>query len=532
VATGGLDSDAPQQRRESRLHRRQFVLGPRPLLAGDGWVSEQIAPSLHLSRCGDLPATSVTDARGVPWRLLGTALQSDPEAAEPREQLALHAAGSPLDAYASWCGRWILIGDAEVHLDAGGLIGCYYRTIDDGGRAELWASSSPAILASLGGGRGRLEQAPKLHPGKGMEWYPLPRSGFDGVDKLLPTQILRLSANVHPRVMPRPPLVDVAGTESYSDLVAALQRNLTTALRRLAEGEEAVWLPLTSGLDSRLVLAAASYVELPLKTFTQTYPLMSRADRSLPPLLAKEAGYEHRRLSPARGSRSRRRLFDAHTGRHCADGDRWFFAHGQWEMIPAPAMILRGGVFELGRCYFHRKFPDRRTEDLLGLLAAGFHFDEFHPSSRAHHEGIAEWVEWVARTPRRGLDWRDRLYLEQRIAGWVSTIEQALDLTSYNRVYLANSHEYLSTMLAIPEARRCRGQHHLDLIQRMAPELLRFPFNPPDDSLRLSRKLRDEWRELAARPQKRQYVAYVATRGAGHARTGFAKLRRGLRSAR
>ena len=149
---------------------------------------------------------------------------------------------------------------------------------------------------------------------------------------------------------------------------------------------------------------------------------------------------------------------------------------------------------------------------------------EFHPTSSAHFAGIAEWVEWAATTSYTGLDWRDRLYLEQRIAGWVSSIEQALDLTSYERLYIANCHTYLATVLTLPESARRDGQHHTDLIGRMAPELLRFPFNPADGRWRLARRLRDEWHEFAARPRKRRYAAY-AQRGAGRARQALARLR-------
>ncbi|MBA3736249.1 MAG: hypothetical protein H0W90_13830 [Actinobacteria bacterium] len=510
---------------EPRLHRRQFILGPEPFLAGEGWISEQIGPSLHLSRCPELPVASVTDERGVTWRLLGLALQSDPDAPEPLEQLAGNEQSALLDTYGSWSGRWILISDSEIHLDAGGLIGCFYRTIQHGSTTELWASSSPVLIVAIPGRERIRRVGPKLHVGKGMDWFPLPRSGFAGVNKLLPTQVLSLAPMADRRVLPRPPLVDEQKPTTYDEALDTLQRSLVTSLSRLRESGEAIWLPLTAGLDSRLILAAARQADLSLRTFTQHYPLMESADSHFPPLLARELGYEHRQLRPGRFSRSRRALFDAHTAGQCVDGDRRFFAHGQWEMIPAPALILRGGVFELGRCYFHRKFPEPAARDLVELIATRFHFGEFHPTSTVHLAGIAEWVEWTARTSQPGLDWRDRLYLEQRIAGWVSSIEQALDLTSYTRAYIANCHAYMTTVLTLPEAARRTSQHHIDLIGRMAPQLLRFPFNPADGRLALSRRLRDEWYELAARPRKRRYAAYVAQRGAGRARQALARLR-------
>src|SRR5829696_4251743 len=108
---------------EPRLHRRQFVLGPEPWLAADGWVSEQITPSLHLSRCAELPVASVTDGHGVPCCLPRAPLQSDADAPAPLEQLAEHAEGPLVALCASWSGRWRLFSDTELHIDASGLLG-------------------------------------------------------------------------------------------------------------------------------------------------------------------------------------------------------------------------------------------------------------------------------------------------------------------------------------------------------------------------------------------------------------------------
>jgi hypothetical protein len=496
---------------QPRLHRRQFVLGPEPLHVAADWLSDEIGPSLYLSHDPDLPVASVTDRRGVPWRLLGTAVQSDPDAPAPLEQLADNETGDPLDVYGSWAGRWLLLSNSELHLDACGLLGCFYRTIHRGSAAELWASSSPALMAAPPGREPIAGRAPRIHWGKGMEWYPPPKSGLTGVSRLLPTQILLLAAEAEPRVLARPPLVDV-GQPTYEQALDALQRSLVTSLRRLGAREEPMWLPLSSGFDSRLILAAAKHADLPLETFTQEYPLMATGDRRYPPLLAAQLGYSHTFIRPAGFSRRRKELFDAHCARHCVEVDRRFFAHKQWEAIPPPAQILRGAVF--WAYTMNRMFPDPVVPDLFQAITTRFGFDKFHRDSCSHFEGIAEWVDWIARTPHAGLDWRDRLFLEQSNAGWVSSVEQALDLTAYERFYVANSHVYVSTTLTLSEETRRSRRHHVDLIRRMAPEALQFPFNPPDGSMvRLSLRLRDEWHEANAHSRKTQYAAHLLRRG-------------------
>jgi hypothetical protein len=101
---------------------------------------------------------------------------------------------------------------------------------------------------------------------------------------------------------------------------------------------------------------------------------------------------------------------------------------------------------------------------------------------------LAEWVEVLKRTPVRGLDWRDRLYLEQRLGGWLSALEQGLDITLGERVHIANAAATYNLMLELPEETRAQAQHQRDLVARLAPTLAEFPFNPPEEAFgRLSR---------------------------------------------
>ncbi len=495
---------------EPRLHRRQFIVGPEPVTAAPGWTSTQLSPSLYLSHCPELAVGSVTDRRGARWWLLGIALQSDRDAPSPLEQLAGYEGGDLLDTYRSWAGRWVLIGDSKLHLDACGVLGCFYRAIHRDRASELWASSSPALISALPG-RERVERrAPGLRWGKGMEWYPPPRSGFPGINRLLPSQILSLRPEGELRVTARPLLVEGQAT-TYDELLDVLEESLVTPLSRLGERSKPVWLPLTAGYDSRLVLAAARSAELPVQTFTQEFPLMASGDRRLPPLIARDLGYEHRFIRPGRRSGHRQQLFDAHTAKSCLEIDRRFVARRQWEALPAPATILRGA--SLTRCTDQRVIP-KPVGDVFQFIIQRFHLDEYQRNSYAHFDGIAEWLDWIGRTPPAGMDWHDRFFVEQDTGGWVSAVEQALDVTAYDRVYIANSHSYISTAMTLPKDVRRSSRHHVDLIRRMAPELLSFPFNPEDDAmLRVSVRLRDELHAARASSRKTRYAVRLARRG-------------------
>src|SRR5205085_2877275 len=79
--------------------------------------------------------------------------------------------------------------------------------------------------------------------------------------------------------------------------IEVVQARLVAAWRALPT-LGGLWLPLTAGYDSRLLLAAARAAEVDVTTFTFENPRMSRADRDLPPALARIPNVEHRLIEP------------------------------------------------------------------------------------------------------------------------------------------------------------------------------------------------------------------------------------------
>jgi hypothetical protein len=273
-----------------------------------------------------------------------------------------------------------------------------------------------------------------------------------------------------------------------------------------------LWLPLTGGIDSRLVLAAAAAEGVRVTTYTFHRPGLAYADAALPPRLATAVGAPHVAIHPGPVHPGRRSLYDVHCAGHSVEVDRELFARGEWDEVPHHALSLRGGVFEAGRCFYHGRLPRRLPDDVddaHSMLRTLFQFDRFHAGSAAHDDGLARWLAWAAGTPEPGLDWRDRLYLEQTTAGWLGSTAQALDLFACELAYPANSRALLSALLALDEGARCGGDHHRDLIARMAPDLLSLPINPPGPvTARAASLVRREWHDLRAYPGRMTYVRH------------------------
>jgi hypothetical protein len=222
------------------------------------------------------------------------------------------------------------------------------------------------------------------------------------------------------------------------------------------------------------VLAAAHPAGVRVTVYTFDKPgLITKADRELPPRLAVALALGHRLIEPSAEDDQRLALFDLHTAGHTREVDREYVARRQWDRVPPTALALGGGTWEVGRCRYHTRFDE--------ILP-----DESSDAGR----WFGEWIAWVRATPQPALDWRDRFYIEQKLAGWRSSVEQGIDITGRQRVHIANCADVFSCLLALPVESRRSGDHQLELIRMLAPELSHFPVNLPEPRLtRLRRRL-------------------------------------------
>ena len=455
-----------------RAHNKQFLIGNQQIQIQHDWKTKVIGENLYLSHCSSLIVQSVKDLSGVEWHILGIAVQSDNTRESPLTEIARSHTNGIKKLYSSWAGRWVLVGNHQVHTDCSSLLGCFYTKIT----GDHWVSSSLAIIEEICG----LSPRPEILKHKvGIEWYPLPLTRFEGVFKILPSQFLNLTTFIpEPRPLPH----EIKG-KNYNEILTQIAEKLKHSLVNVSGIGKRILVPLTSGYDSRLVLAATHYAGLKAETYTTGHDYISYADIKTPFKLSKAAGYRHMFIKPSAFSKHKEEMYDYHSGKNIYDIDRTKYAHGQWELFGKGDVVLRGGLFELARCFYWKKMgSELNIENIIEARRLTYDPDSFNAKA------LSEWLKWVKQTPTEGLDWRDRYYLEQRVAGWLSSLEQSLDLTDTERFYIINCHDIISLFLSIPEEKRKTSQHHIDLIDIMFHQLLRYPFNPPDPTFRMIQK--------------------------------------------
>jgi hypothetical protein len=357
-------------------------------------------------------------------------------------------------------GQFTVLSPDRISSDPGCLKPVFFH------QPRRLASSSPRLLAELTGAT--LSPIEVLH-GSRPDWLPGPSTRAAGVKRLLTSQRLPLSDFrptatflVSKAASPRP----------VSDIAGALRSIFASFKER---GDE-VWIGLTGGYDSRVLLAAA--IAGGANTIAFTFAGKHVPDETaLTARIAAQAGVPHRVIGPAPIVRADLDYFIWQSIGQCAGLDGDICASGLWDEIPAEALVIRGFGGEFGRQFYHRVLPDNDWLD--GADRSQLYQRLARPWMRGRQPTIQrafeDWLNWVATTPFE-FDPRDRLYLEQRIGAWCSSNEQALSATQRRRINPMNADYIYARMNLIPETMKPTSAWQKDIIKELAPQLLDVPF--------------------------------------------------------
>lgn len=455
-----------------RPNRRQFILSGRAIQVS-GWRHLRVG-SLHLCHCPELKVNPIVDAQGIVWYLLGTAIDlGRAKLVSPADQYHSQDAGAGcMRAVAcDWSGRWVLFSERALFADAATLLGVYYS----GKGAEFIASSSSALIGSLGCAEVRDTRVPGW---QGLDWYPPPLTKYRAVYKLLPDQSLDPTTG-EVTYFERLQLRTEASHKSLGEIVELVRQKLISAIQALSDCESGIriTLALTSGLDSRTTLALLVDAGVDFDVCTFLHSRISDADIELPPLLAARLGVQHEFIPSSEPDAKKAAVFDKHTDNSVHGADRESFISGCFDKLPGQRWYLRSGCWELGRRYFHRKLG---STDLLAAaaypsrVAHAFHT---YVNVRASAQGFSEWANWRMAHPLHA-PWQDLFYRDQRLGGWLSAIEQALDLSELTSLHLLNCDHLYEMLLAASKAGPETGALQNALIERCCPLLAEYPVNP------------------------------------------------------
>lgn len=440
-----------------------------PSVSHEGWCSTRLG-SVVFSYDKDLRVQFETGRDDVQWALVGIGAPVVPGQTRIAEQIRASGSDELEEARHDWTGRWVLVSERTLLLDAGGYLGCHFSTDD---ASCVWASSSPALLSEI---TGRPYREGKLAYQHGMSWYPPPMSCIEGAHRLLPCQALDpMTGEVRPvRLMP-----DITPGRDEHSILEELSQVLPQACKGMAEFGEPFWVGLSAGIDSRVVLAAAVKSGIEVKAFTWLADRTPIADRILPAQLCELVGIEHTYIESGPVIEGRRELFREHTGDALSEGDALPFLMGVRESLTG--LCTGGQAFDIAKAGRRGTFLDSTENPRLAAESMCRVFLESKRSVAA--DGFTRWLEWVNQHPEPHTDWRDRYQSEQRTTGWQSDKEQLYDTHSLERFAIINSGRIYALLLSMSEESRREFDFLTDLVRLMCPELAVLPTNPDPHTL-------------------------------------------------
>lgn len=432
----------------------------RSLALPGGWV---------LNYQKDLQVQTTKDGRFV---LLGLAWQFLPEKKSPLEELETLCRCCPgkisqeqvLEAEESWCGRYVLLFDGTVYADTSSLIPVFY--------SAQGVASDCTLLAELGG---QTRHNYEMPPHRIMNWMPGPRTQYEGVRRMLPSQLYRYTTG---ELLFRPLLAQqytpIPEEEKRVDRIIACfdasLRNMQAAL----PGTKLL-VAITGGHDSRTLLALAKHAGVDLDAFTLLYDDIFADDVTIPQELCRAEGIRHhlvpRTAQPDAAAREQEYL--DHISGLVYDEDRLYYANRQFEPLVeqfGQVALLRSGVWPNVMEWYRRSFTP---------TGPGFDCYDWFGARKGSLEAKAldEYFAWQAAHPQPGLSACNVFYWDQRNGCWLSEIEAGFDLIDGVVSLQPANCRYLMTMLMdFPAEDRIINHHQFKIVAKACPSFSAIPY--------------------------------------------------------
>ena len=445
---------------------KQFIICDYPLKR-DNWKYLLLDSGSYLNYQELLPIEKNTDNSIV---LIGWAWQTDPNKRSPRE--LIECGTTDLDSLITeenyWCGRYAVIINDKLLLDATGMLGIFY--------SKNTISSSLKLICEIE----KIQyKYPKLYHGLQPDFIPGRGTNATGVFRVLPSQILDIKKR---EVISRKILTNgVSEFSSDSERINQLVKLFICSLRNMERefhGQK-LCLALTGGRDSRTNLSLLMKAGVPFSTFTFNYAGISDGDTNIPTQIAEKLSLNHHFISGNKFiNRKRANDYKKHCSGMAVDHDLEFWSQGHYDQLKRiygdNLVVLRSSIWECVIDYFNDHAPQGGVHRAnVNSVFKAAEYDQLLSSS------LQDYLSYID-GDHLNEEWSlaNRLYLELREGCWLSSIEQSYDvMDGITSIQPANSRIFLSILLGFKEQERHSKEHQEQIINICCPELVDIPYD-------------------------------------------------------
>lgn len=444
----------------TRLYKKQYVLSSRKLDFPQMVCLELQYGYLYIDN--DLTFLQANDKKGRFYIVIGNVFCTDKYPKQILDDIKLYEGDSIIELTNNWTGRWLLIQDSCLITDTTGLMSAFYWKDNN----NWLVSSSLSLLSNIL----KISIAHSVSD-KGLDWHLLPDTIIPGVNALFCTQQINLVKGIE--IIPIDRFTDKRYLTSEMK-VKDVNDRLVVALKNIEKySGRNILIALTAGKDSRLVLSAALSAKVKFSTYTMEHPKMILADKNLPGKIASKYGFKWDLIKMGEKNALLADDYLHFNGGNSKGADIIFYTSGQHQQLSGDAIVIRSGIFEAGQQYGRRTMGNTPES-----LRCGF-FKYYKTSLKrgGQKESFERWECNAKQYPIEFIDIRDRFYIEQRVNGWVSAIEQALTINDFDTLQIANCQAIISTLLSATEEERYNNHLAYRMIQSLVPDLLNYPVN-------------------------------------------------------
>lgn len=456
--------------------RGQFILGPSSVDHFESWKRIEIGGSMRLTAHPDLNILQKTDGAGS-LTLIGYIIDPDSPFSDDQtllENLFIRLSKNTdyFEITKNYAGRWVLIietGDRLILFhDPAGLRQVYYCGIDCCG--DVWCASHPGLIADILGFRPDKEAIDFIESfsRKNNEyWWPGDSSHYKEIRHLLPNHYLDLKTASPVRYWPTG-----GHRELYPEDAIESVSNTMSGLMKIAANRFDLALGLSSGLDSRVVLACSREIRHEISYYNAIFSGMKldHADIVVPRRLLSKLNMEIKSVESFATAPDMAFLKIFRENVPFAHEMRALRMQANLFSFDLSKVAVTGSILEVGRCFY--RVPGRKVKgyDLAMLTGMGD-----HPFARRHFEA---WLEGI----RDHYNYKvlDLFYWEQRIGRWFAMNCLEFDIAWLDVFVPCNSRQVLVDLLSVDERYRVPHKYILfqGLIRKMWPDLLCEPISP------------------------------------------------------
>lgn len=459
------------------INRKQFVISDKAYYARD-FVNIKINKKFIISYHKELNVRIIDSDRCI--LLIGDAWQTDSDRMSPYNELERltkekddFTVEEICDMENSWCGRYLLIVQNKIYMDAIGSLGLFY--------SDVAISSSCSLLCDILGIKDKYIDKTF---GIALGFQPGTLTMHKRIRRLLPSQIYDFEKR---ELLYRKLLLD-GYFEKYDtdkvmmEFVKTFKYSLKN-LRNEFEGE--IWLALTGGHDSRTLVALMEYAEIPYNCFTLEVDNMTKGDRELSYKIAEKLGRKYEFIKRRKYRFSVRRFFEyiTHSNGFAKDQDVWSYAYGQYQKLTEFSdniIVLRSQVWEIFIKYFRRYTDESGMLNLDVMKKRNILLE----ADKLSTDSLSEYFDYIRAHEEKGLEEVNRYYWEIRDGCWLSSIEQSCDIMD-NMIFFqpCNSRKILSMLmiLAKDEQEPWKKNHQKRIIEKCCNILTTIEFDSDYD---------------------------------------------------